>query len=55
MVRGCAPHLPFPMQFPCASVTGDLLFQPFWKAVRRLELLGLKVLAATADGGSSNR
>ena len=56
MVRGLCSSLTFPYaQFPCASVTGDLLFQPFWEAVRRLELLGLKVLAATADGGSSNR
>ena len=30
-------------QFPGASITGDLLFEPFWKAVYRLERLGLKV------------
>lgn len=56
MVRGLCSGLEFPYaQFACSSVTGDLLFQPFWEAVRRLEFLGLKVVAATADGASTNR
>ena len=56
MVRGLFRHLQFPYaQFPCASVTGDLLFDPFWEAVSRLEHCGLKVLALTCDGASVNR
>ena len=47
-------HSPY-TQFPCSKVTRDLLFQPFWEAVRRLEFLGFKVIAATADGVSTNR
>lgn len=50
MVRGV-----FYLQLPCASITGDLLFDPFWEAVFHLERLGLQVLAATADGASTNR
>ena len=57
MVRGIfSNNLQFPyVQFPCANVTGELLFDPFWEAVCRLERMGLKVLAATADGASTNR
>ena len=56
MVRGLFTHLQFPYaQFPCASVTGDLLFDPFWEAVERLERCGLKVMALTCDGASVNR
>ena len=56
MVRGLLSGLEFPyVQFPCNKVTGDLLFQPFWEAVRRIEFLGMKVVAVTADGASSNR
>ena len=56
MVRGLFSKLKFPyVQFPCNKVTGDLLFQPFWEAVRRIEFIGLKVIAVTADGASSNR
>ena len=56
MVRGLFSKLEFPyVQFPCNKVTEDLLFQPFWEAVRRIEFLGLKVIAATADGASTNR
>lgn len=56
MVRGLFTHLQFPYaQFPCTSVTGDLLFDPFWEAVSRLERCGLKVMALTCDGASTNR
>ena len=56
MVRGLFTNLQFPYsQFSCASVTGDLLFDPFWEAVSRLECCGLKVLALTCDGASVNR
>ncbi len=44
MVRGLFTPLRFPYaQFPCGSVTGDLLFYPFWQAVYILERMGLKV------------
>lgn len=38
MVRGLFSHLNYPYaQFPCASLTGDSLFEPFWEAVMQLE------------------
>jgi hypothetical protein len=44
MVQGLLSPLSFPyVQFPCHKVTGQLLFDPFWKAIFRLERLGLKV------------
>ena len=44
MVRGIFTKLRFPYaQFPCASVTGDLLYHPFWMAVLRLERMEFKV------------
>ena len=56
MVRGLCSRLEFPyVQFPCNKVTGELLFQPFWEAVKRIEFIGLKALAVTADGASTNR
>ena len=56
MVRGLFTQLQFPYaQFSCASVSGDLLYDPFWEAVCRLERLGFKLLAATADGASPIR
>ena len=57
MIRGIFSSLQFPyLQLPCGTaVCGDQLFDPFWEAVYRLERLGLQVLAATADGASSNR
>lgn len=36
-------------------ITGDMLFDPFWEVVHRLETFGFKVIAATADGASPNR
>ena len=56
MVRGIFTSISFPyFQLPCASISGDLIFDPFWEAVYRLERLGLQVVAATADGASTNR
>jgi hypothetical protein len=56
MVRGLFTRLQFAYaQFPVIKLTGELLFAPFWEAVRRCERCGLKVLAATADGASVNR
>lgn len=44
MVQGLLSPLSFPyVQFPCHKVTGQLLFDPFWEAIKRLERLGLKV------------
>ena len=44
MVRGLFSHLQFPYaHFPCHKVTGDLLYDPFWKVVYRLERCGFKV------------
>ena len=56
MVRGLLSGLEFPyVQFPCATMTGDLLFDPLWKAITLIERCGLNVLAVTADGASPNR
>ena len=34
MVRGVFSSLQFPyLQLPCATITGDLLFDPFWETV----------------------
>lgn len=56
MVRGLFSDLKFPYaQFPCSSVSGDQLFEPFWEAVRRLEKCGFKVMGLTCDGLSANR
>ena len=44
MVRGLFTQLRFPYaQFPCATITGELLFQPFWDCIFRLERMGFKV------------
>lgn len=44
MVRGLFTSLQFPYaQFPCANISGELLFDPFWEAVYRLERCGFKV------------
>ena len=45
----------FHAQFPSISIKGDLLFDPFWEAVSRLERCDLKVLALICDGASVNR
>ena len=56
MVRGLFSKLAFPYaQFACASVTGDLLMDPVWEAISRLERQGIRVLALTCDGASANR
>ena len=56
MVRGLFSGLQFPYaQFACLSVTAVQMFHVFWKAVARLERIGLKVLGLTCDGLSANR
>ncbi len=55
MVRGLFTHLQFAYaQLPCASVTGDLPFDPLREAVSRLERRGMKVLALTCGGAPIN-
>ena len=56
MVRGLLSKLCFPYaQFAATTLSGDMLFDPIWEAVSRLEKCGFKVLTITADGASSNR
>ena len=44
MVRGLFTPLRFAYAvFPCEKVTGELLVQPFWEAVYRLERMTFKV------------
>ena len=44
MVRGLFSHLQFAYAyFPCHNITGDLLYDPFWEAVFRIERCGFKV------------
>jgi len=44
MVKGLFSDLQFPYaHFPCHQITGDLLYDPFWEAVFRLERSGFKV------------
>lgn len=44
MVRGLFTRLQFPYaQFACGDISGDLLYDPFWEAVGRLETCGFKV------------
>jgi len=55
-VRGLFTSFHFPYaQFPCHTVTGELLYEPFWECVSRPERYGLKVLGVTCDGASNNR
>ena len=47
MVRGLFTKLQFPYaQFPSAELTGELLYDPFWEAVGRIEKCGLKVITS---------
>ena len=44
MVKGLFTPFRFPyLQLPCSTITGDLIFEPFWEAVFRLERIGFKV------------
>ena len=55
MVRGLFTKLAFPYsQFACSSITGDLLFDPMWEAISRLERQDIRVLVITCDGASVN-
>ena len=56
MVRGLFSHLKFPyVQFPCSCLNANTLYALVWECVSHLEMIGLKVLALTADGASCNR
>ena len=53
MVRDLFTPLEFPYaQFAIKDLTGELIFDPFWNVVFHLEMMGLKVISATADGAS---
>ena len=55
MVRGLFYKLNYPYaQFACNTITGDVMFDPVWEAVSRLERLGFCVLALTCDGATPN-
>ena len=48
MVQGLFSKLQFAYaQFPSADLSGDLLYEPFWEAVVRLENCGFKVSITT--------
>lgn len=56
MVRGIFTTCKFPYaHFPTDSLTGDQIFAVVWEAIERLERIGFKVIAITADGASPNR
>ena len=56
MIRGMFLTLNFPYaHFPTEKMKADQLFVIIWEAVERLERLGLKVIAITGDGASTNR
>lgn len=56
MVRSLFTSLQFPYaMLPCCNISGELLHQPLWECIFRLERCGFKVLFVTADGASTNR
>lgn len=56
LVRGLFIKLCFPYaQYPTCTATADALFFLVWEVIRHLECAGLKVIAITCDGASSNR
>ena len=56
MVRSLFSNLVFPFaQFACCNLSGNLLVDPVWEAVSRLERQGLRVLFLTCDGAWTNR
>ena len=55
MVCGIFQHLNFPYaQFATTDTSLDEIFPQVWEAIKRLELIGLKVLFLTSDGASLN-
>ena len=55
LVKGLFSKLSCPYtQFSCTSICGDQMYDIFWEAVSRLELMGFRVMALTCDGLSAN-
>ena len=56
MVRGLISKLNFPyVQFVCGDLSDDLLVDPVWEAISRLQRQGFRVMALICDGASTNR
>ena len=56
MVKSLLHKFDYPYaQLACGKMTGDLIFDPMWEAIARLERIGFFVLALCCDGASSNR
>ena len=56
MVKGLLHKFNYPYaQFSCGNTSGDLIFDPVWEAVARLEQMGFFVLGLCRDGVSSNQ
>ena len=56
MVKGLLHKFDYPyVQFTCEKLTGDLMVDPMWEAIARLERIGFAVLALCCDGASPNR
>ena len=56
MVKGLLHKFDYPYaQLACGKMTGDLIFDPMWEAIAKLERIGFFVLALCCDGASSNR
>ena len=56
MVRGIFQKLNYPYaQFACNNLSGELMFDPVWEAISRLERMSFRVLGITCDGASPNR
>ena len=56
MIRGLFSRLQYPYaQFPCDSVSGDEIVDPFWEAVSRLKKMGFRMIGLCCDGLGANR
>lgn len=55
MVRALFYNFDFPyVQFACSTLSGNLLMDPVWEAVFRLERMGFAVITLTCNGASPN-
>lgn len=51
LVKGLFNRLSFPYaQFSYTALSGELMYNPVWVAISRVELCGFKVIALTCDG-----
>ena len=56
MVKGLLHKFDYPyVQFACGKMLGDLIFDPIWEAIARLERIGFFVIALCCNSASSNR